>query len=204
MPAGRKTQSPGRGGKRVQAILAPPIADGRRQRLPVDSGVQAGVDQAARQRLDDHPGLGLSPVRLGQPGGGRIVGMDLDGECFGRVEELQQQGETRLRVVPSQQFRAAPSDQFVQRRAGQGAKLDYALVRLMIDDFPAFGPNARPAAALCQATSPTAAPPRDMAAERVESEAGRAKSWPSTAEGDGGSDRSHLPRSAANCQGRPP
>ena len=174
MPAGRKMQSPGEGAKDVQAVLARPLADGRRQSVAVDARLQAGIDHAARRGLEHDPRLGLAGVGRIEPGGAGVVGMDLDRERLAAVEELQQQGEPRLRMMPAQQLAAVgrPVRATSSRPAGRTRRRSGPVRGRR---FPSFRPNRRRAAAACRARSPAAAPPKGIAAESAENEADRAE-----------------------------
>ena len=124
----------------VQAVLAASLANRRHECVAIDARLQSRVDQALRLRLQDDPGLGFPQIGWAQLRGHRIIGMHLDRQRLGRIEELQQQGEAWLGVMPAQQLAAMLADELPQRGPGQRPELHDALVGPMVANLPAFGP----------------------------------------------------------------
>ena len=143
----------------MQQILARPLADGIGQLLTIDARPEPRVDHAAGIGGEDVPGLGLAQVGRIQPCGLFVVGMDLNRERLSGVEELDQEGKTRLRVVAAEKFRTAPANQFAQGRTGQRPLVDDALIRAVIADFPTLGIIVARADRLSQAGFQAAVPP---------------------------------------------
>ena len=85
--------------------------------------------------------------------------MDLHGERELRIEEFEQERKLRLRMVAAEEFGAVFGDQFVQRAAGERAVGDDALVRAVVDDFPALGVAVAVADGLAEHGAQAAAAP---------------------------------------------
>ena len=102
----------------VQAVLAASLANRRHECVAIDARLQSRVDQAPWLCLQDDPGLGFSQIGWAQLCGHRIIGMHLDRQRLGRVEELQQQWEAWSGVMPSQQLAAMLADELPQRGPG--------------------------------------------------------------------------------------
>ena len=171
VPAGRKTQSPGRGLEAVQQLLARSPGGWRRPRLPVHARLQAGVDRAARLGGQDDPGLGLAQVGRIEPGGLGVVGMDLDGERPGRVEEFHQQREMRPAddggPTSSRPCSATSSPSVVP---ASGPAYDDALVRRRDRRFPSSRRNRRRGRAACPGGFQAAVFPRDSGGRGAETQ----------------------------------
>ena len=151
----------------VQQLLARPLANGVGQLPAIDARPEPRVDRAAGIGGQDVPGLGLAQVGRIQPCGLFVVGMDLNRERLGGVEELHQERKTRLRMVAAEKFRPALANQFAQRRAGQRPLVDDALVRAVIADFPTLGIIVARAERLSQAGFQAAVPPQIAADEQA-------------------------------------
>ena len=154
----------------MQAIVAGAGGEFAFEPRAVDARLEAGVDFAPRLGREHDPGLGLAEIGRREPGALRVVRMDLHGEGQLGVEEFQQQRELRLRMMPTQERRAEFGHELVQRFAGERSVGDDALVRAVVDDFPALGVAVAVAERLSQDGAQAAAAPNVLFEKRLKSE----------------------------------
>jgi hypothetical protein len=120
----------------VQHLVAPSAAERLREDRKIDARREAGVDPRSRLGIDDVPRLRLATVGPGQPGGTRIVGMNLDGKIPIGVEKLEEQRKARLGCLPPEQVGAVGLRQCAERHARVRTRRDHALIVTVIDEFP--------------------------------------------------------------------
>mgnify|MGYP001200354854 CR=1 FL=1 len=113
--------------------------EGGCQLLGSGSRAEPDPQSAARPAGEDVPGFGLAPLSLVVSRGDFIVGVNLQREPVGGVEELDQQRERIARSMSAQQLAATFGDQLLQCPTVKGATVDNTLVVFQVDDFPALG-----------------------------------------------------------------
>ena len=108
--------------------------------LGPDLLLEAGQQRGARPGIHDVPHLGLAQLAV-TLAGQFVVGMHLDGEVSGGIDEFHQQGELRavgFGDMLAHQFGSELPDQFAERATGQLAILHYGFTPAYGADFPAL------------------------------------------------------------------
>ena len=168
MPASISKQSPTRGSNSWRHTSHLPRAQLALERRPIDARLQPRVDFAPRFRRQDDPRFGLAQIGRIEPGGLRIVRVDLHGERLLTIEKLEQQRKLRPRIVPAEKRRACLRHELMERLAGERPIGHDALVGAVIDDLPTFGSARRIADRLTQFGAQPAAAPQVLANNRLE------------------------------------